>query len=118
MSYKMIGFPHLDTTMYHATEMTIRFYRTLGVIITLLAMLFVSSAQGAFEESSEESTSHEIELVVGRREVRPMETREPVGRGELVFPVVARLGKLSRQPFFAAQTERSGMNGSGTFLLI
>jgi hypothetical protein len=104
--------------MNQQTATTIRLSRTLGLMLMLMAMLFVSSTQGAFEECSEESVSQVIEVVVGRREVGPIEVSDSGVSSAPRFPIVARNSKSSANLFFVVLTERSRMNGSGTFLLI
>ena len=97
---------------------TFRFAQTLGVVSTLLAMLFVSSAQGAWEECSEETVTQEIELLVGRRQERRVEENDLVS----VFQTPVAQQRPHSNPIqyrsFVVKTERENMNGSGTNLLI
>jgi len=86
--------------------------------MTLLAMLFVSSSQGAFEECAEEQVSQEIELVMGRRDQR--KTKQTDSDADFNYPVsqAARKAKSVKNRFFVIAKERVNMNGSGTHLLI
>ena len=97
---------------------TICFVQTLGVIATLLAMLFVSSAQGSCEECSEQTVSQEVELVLGRREERRLEKRSTVSNFQNAVLESRRRVQTVQNRFFAAGTEHAKMNGSGTYLLI
>lgn len=97
---------------------TLRFAKTLGVLVTLVTMLLVSSTQGAFEECSEESVCQEIELVLGRRDQRQSE--ESCSRSQLThadycrpFQIVAAIDQVPLDT-----SERANMNGSGSYLII
>lgn len=96
---------------------TIFLGRTLVVMMTLVAMLFVSSAQGFSEECSEETVSQEVELVISRREEQGLERRS---RFDFHGDVCHRrnLSKLIPAHDAVARSERRDLNGTGSYLRI
>ena len=97
---------------------TIRFVRTLGVFLTLLAMLSISLTQVGFEECSRKSVSQELELVLVRRVVRRTDDSESAANQRVPLCRDLQAAKPLRNRFFSASTERAEMNGTGTHLLI
>lgn len=96
----------------------IRFARTLSVLIALPAILFLSSNQGLVEESFHESVSHEIELVIARRDPARADKSQFAAQTSYPESKRFRFGRSSSFPSFLASSERAQMNGTGTYLLI
>jgi hypothetical protein len=102
--------------MKHPVHNIFRIARSFGVVLTLLTTLLASSAQGAYEDCSEELASQEIELVLGGREQRRSEPRDD--SNGLNRPVRELNGhvKAVRNSFFVIAKERQKLNGLGTHL--
>ena len=96
---------------------TYQFAQWFGVVMTLIAMLLVSSSQGAFEECSEESVSHEIEFVLGRRDQRKAEEHASVALIHPGFPTLVKTNG-SKNRFLWISRERTKINGCGSHLRI
>lgn len=107
-----------DQKMNRFLTTTYRFAQTIGVISTVFAMLFVSSAQGAWEECFEETATQEIELVLGRRPEASVAAKIPVFSFQNLVTENRVQGSLIQNRYFVVNTERDKMNGFGTNLLI
>ena len=103
------------TTKIHTT---VRIVRSLGVLLTLLAMFSISSTQVVVEECSQETVSQQLELVVVRRAVRRNDYTEIFTDFWFRPDRYLSAAKPTQNRFFAALTERANLNGSGTHLLI
>lgn len=103
--------------MLRRLKNTYCFARALGVIFTLLSLLFVSSAQGSFEECAE-SVSQNIELDLSRRDPRKNEDHDCSSERASVALSIRTQPQSAQRLLYVAQTERSRMNGLGAFLLI
>lgn len=104
--------------MHPFLQNSIRLARSLSVIGTLMLTLVVTSTQGAFEECSEETVSQEIELVLGRREHR--KTREIKQPNDIGCSLVRTpcTSDSATGELVIANSERSNLNGTGSYLLI
>ena len=97
---------------------TFRLLRTLGVCLTLLAMLVASSTQVVVEECSQEKVAEEIELLLVDRKEPSAKQNDSVANDN--SPIAQSLGIAERLDcrYFRGLSERDRMNGSGTYLLI
>jgi hypothetical protein len=107
-----------DRKMTPKIQTTVRIVRSLGVLLTLLAMFSISSTQVVVEECSQETVSQQLELVMARRAVRRNDDTEDSADLRFRPDQYLSAAKPTRNRFFAALTERANLNGSGTHLLI
>ena len=104
--------------MNHNFKNKIGLSRAPRVISTLVVLLLMMSAQGVVEECAQETGSSEVELVLVRHELHHRSENDVVrdrDDPDSRKPVIAT---PSVNSFFAFSTERSMMNGIGTYLLI
>jgi len=89
--------------------------RSLGVIVALLTLVFCSTGVHSFEECPHETVTQEVELLSTREDDGALRSTRP--SGSFVRPLDSVLTRrVSTWSKRVMVTERSAINGLGTYL--
>ena len=97
-------------------QIAIQLTRTLGIAATVVVLLFLSSSDHFYVECPQEAETVEVEMLVAGRKDEPSDTADS-NPDFPTFDLRQTDSFLISHPVVAT-SERDGMNGVGTYLVI
>jgi len=103
--------------MNQTIQATFRLTKSLGVIVAVFALLLMSSGHLSLEECPQEVVTQEVELFLAQRDEQP-ESSSTKSEARFGVDHLLQSSQSPAVPVSLVKSERDGMNGLGTYLLI